>query len=159
MVDRVRYPRAVTAGRAAIYLVGAVLAALLLAGTVGFLGVVVLIGVVSLLVAGSGTAALAAGAVGLVVAGTGLAAVGLGTRRADRWLVRTARGPDPLEVAAERYVAGDIDEPGLEREIERVLTDRAGGRETPGPVVIRTATRPVEPAEPARSAERALLRE
>jgi uncharacterized membrane protein len=153
MVEMVRYPRAVAAGRAAIYLFGVLVGTLLLAGTVSFLGIVVLVGVVSLLVTGSGTAALAAGAVGLIVAGAMLAAVGLGTRRADRWLVDSARVPDPLDVVAERYAAGDIDEATLEREIERLLADPAANDREVRSVRGHTADRPIEPLE------RALLRE
>lgn len=131
----VRYPRAVTALRAVVYLFGASVAAVVLGSTAAFLAAAVVVGVLTALVAGSGTAALVVGTVGLLVAALSLALVVLGTRRADRWLVRTARAPDPLERAADRYVAGEVDEAGLERELERVLdapgdgpgtADRAG---------------------------------
>jgi len=117
----VRYPRVVTALRAGVYLFGAAVAAVLFGATAAFLAAAVVVGALTALVAGSGTPALVIGTVGLLVATLSVTMVALGTRRADRWLVGAARAPDPLERAADRYVAGDIDETGLERELERAL--------------------------------------
>lgn len=137
MTQRVRYPRAVTALRAGVYLFGAAVAAMLFGATAAFLAATVVVGVLTALIAGSGTPVLVVGTAGLLVATLSLSLVALGTRRADRWLLRAARAPDPLERAADSYVAGDIDEAGLERELERVLVTADPAGDPPERILLR----------------------
>ena len=90
--------------------------------TLSFLGFVAVLGTVSILLVGDGaTFFVVASAVGLVASGI-VAFVLLGTaRRVDRYLVRVASVPTPLERIKAQYVDGRIDERGLERGLERIL--------------------------------------
>jgi hypothetical protein len=136
----VRYPRLWAAVRAALYLAGGVATMALLGLTVSFLGLVTVLGTLSLLVTGNANAILVAAVVGigLVIAGLVTTLLLKSVRRADRFLLQVARGPDPLEAVAAKYVADDIDEVELERRVERLLLEAerestaARGRALPG---------------------------
>lgn len=123
MPRRVSHPRALAVARIALHLLAAVAGATLFGVTVSFLGFVALVGPVSTLPVGGANPLVpfVVGTTGLLAIGTAAAALVVATRRADRRLVRTARGPDPVDEAKARYVAGEVDEAGLDRRVERVL--------------------------------------
>jgi hypothetical protein len=136
MDSRVRYPRILAVLRTLVYLGATLGGVLLLVIAVSFLGLVTLLGLASLLLVGdvSELILLLVGGLGLVAFGSvGLLLVSL-TRQVDRFLLRAARIPSPLEQVTARYVRGDIEEIELERGIERALiTDAEVGGTTSRP--------------------------
>lgn len=123
MPRRASHARALAVARIALHLIAAVAAVALFGVTVSFLGFVALVGTVSTLLVGYANPLVpfAVGGTGLLIIGTAAAALAVATRRADRWLVRVARAPDPIDVAKEQYVAGEVDEDGLDERVERAL--------------------------------------
>lgn len=111
------------ASRIALYAVAAGATVALLGVTLSFLGFVALSGMLSLLIAGNVGAVvpLAIGGVGLLILGSVGAFFATTVRRIDRFVQQAAQLPDPLDEARSKYVAGDIDETELERQLERVL--------------------------------------
>ncbi len=111
-----------------MYVAAAVACVVLFGLTLAFLAVMGALGVLSVLAFGDANTLVvtAFGAFGLLVSGAIGFVVVEGARRADRWLVEAARRPEPFEDVTTRYVAGDIDERGLERGLERVF---AGSRD------------------------------
>lgn len=123
MEPRVRYPRALAVLRTLVYLFATAGGVLLLGVTVSFLGLVGLLGLASLLLVGDASelVLLLVGGLGLVAFGSVGLLLASVTRRVDRFLLRAARIPSPLERVTAKYVRGDIDETELERGIERAL--------------------------------------
>jgi hypothetical protein len=94
----------------------------LLGITLSFLGVVAVLGTVLVLLAGDGGAfVVATSGAGLVVSGLAAFVLFGAARKLDRYLVRVASVPSPLERVKAQYVDGRIDERGLERGLEQVL--------------------------------------
>lgn len=121
----VRRPRALAVARAVAYVAAAIAMLVLFVLTLLFLAFLGALGVLSAVVfdATNGLVVTAFGAFGLLVCGVVAYSIVWATRRADEWLVETARGPDPLDEITARYVDGEIDEVGLERDIERVVAE------------------------------------
>ena len=97
------------------------------------LGFVAVVSVLSLALVGdvSGMAVVLVGGAGLVALGTvGFLLVRV-TGRVDRFLVRAARVPSPLERVTASYVRGEMDEAELERRLERVLSTPGYVDDTP----------------------------
>lgn len=137
MSPQVAHPRALAAVRFVLAVVGGVVTAVVLAATLGFLFVVGFFGVlVAVLTAESVLVpALVLSGAGLALAASLLGALLFGLRRVERAVVRADRVPTPVEVVRGRYVAGELDEHGLERELEAVLdgeTPAGVGRHRPG---------------------------
>lgn len=142
MVTEIRRPRTLAVARVVAAAAAAVAMLVLSALTLVFLAVLGLFGLISVTMFGDANALVVTvlGLFGLLVSGVALYAILWVTRRVDRWLVETARRPDPLEVVTTRYLDGETDEAGLERDIERVI---GGGTPTDsGPVPTRR--RPLE---------------
>lgn len=133
MADEFRRPRTLAVARAVVYLTAAVAWLALFALTLGFLAAMGLLGILSVALFDTANTLVvfAFGVFGLLVSGVVAFALLEAVRRADRWLVETARQPDPVEEVTASYVSGHVDEAALEREIERVLAsasdaERAG---------------------------------
>lgn len=149
MDSRVRRPRLLAVLRALLYLSATFAAVVLLSVALSFLGLLTLLGLVSLLLVGgvSELVVLAVSGLGLVAFGSvGLLLVTV-TRRIDRYLVRTARVPSPLERVTASYLAGDIDERELERGIERALLAERGRHRPPSPASDVDPVRSSRPVE------------
>lgn len=123
MDSRVRHPRVLIVARIVLYVSVAIAIAALLGVAVSFLGFLTVLGTLSALAFGDGPAlaVVALGGIGsLLIGGVGFVVV-TGARRLDRFLLRTAHIPDPLEALTTRYVDGEFDEDEFERRVERVL--------------------------------------
>lgn len=143
MEARVRHPRLLAALRTLLYLAAVVTAVALVGVAVSFLGFVALLSVVSLALVGdvSELVVLLVTGLGLVTLGSVGALLVAAVRRIDRFVVRTARVPSPVERVTTSYVCGEIDEDELERRLEGALsaddevddTAPRGRRERPSP--------------------------
>lgn len=154
MHSRVRYPRVLAVLRTLVYLGATLGGVLLLSVAVSFLGVVALLSLASFLLIGdvSELVLLLVGGLGLVTFGSvGLLLVSA-AGRIDRFLLRTARVPSPLERVTARYVRGDIEEIDLERDIEKALAAEAETDGTDSPF-DSPAGSPSVSASPGKSLE------
>lgn len=138
----VRRPRALAVARAMAYVAAAIAMLVLFVLTLLFLAFLGALGVLSAVVfdAANALVVTAFGVFGLLVCGVVAYTILWATRRADEWLVETARAPDPLDDITARYVDGEIDEVGLERDIERVVAE--GDSPTPAPTTGRPHSDP-----------------
>lgn len=125
MDDEVKHPRAMAAIRVGLYLVAAVLA-------VGFAGVAIaslllvfVFGSVALAVTGDVNVLAVAGLAALVLVVSVALFWGLlaGVQRVEDAVREADRKPDPQSVLTDRYVAGELDERELERELEALLAE------------------------------------
>jgi uncharacterized membrane protein len=126
MSPELAHPRAVAAVRTVLLVVGVVATGVVLAFTAGALFLVALLGGAASVLSSDPVVGPVLGLVGVTLLFAGLL-VGLvvtGVRRGRDWVVRRDEVPTPVEVVKHRYVAGELDEPGLERELEAVLDDR-----------------------------------
>lgn len=150
MVREIQRPRTLAVARAVTYVAAGVATLVLVGLTFGFLVLLTLVGVLSVAVfdGANGLGVVVLGVSGLLVSGLVAFALVTATRRVDHWLVETARGPDPLDTVTERYLNDELDEAGLERDIERVLggapSETGAGSTTP-PDVDALAVDPDDP--------------
>lgn len=138
MSPQVAHPRALAAFRLLLVVARLVVTAVVVAATLGFLFVVGFFGaLVAVLTAESVLVpTLVLSGLGLAAAGSALGAVFFALRLVERTVVRADRVPTPVEVVHRRYVDDELDERGLERELEAVLdgeTPAAVGRGHPVP--------------------------
>lgn len=130
MDQQVRHPRLLALCRATVSLCATVALLVLLSITLSFLGFVAVLGTMLVLFVGDGGAfVVATSGAGLVVSGLAAFVLFGAARKLDRYLVRVASVPSPLERVKAQYVDGRIDERGLERGLEQVLAteSRANG--------------------------------
>ncbi|WP_255198486.1 hypothetical protein [Halorarius litoreus] len=125
MATEIGRPRTLSVARAVAFGAAAVAVLVLSVLTLVFLAVLGVFGLLSLTVFGGANALVVTlfGLYGLLVAGIVLYSILWARRRVDQWLVETASRPDPLEDVTARYLDGETDEAGLERDIEQVIGD------------------------------------
>lgn len=123
MSPQVAHPRALAALRLVLTAIGVVVTAVVLAATLGLLFVVGFFGaLVAVLTAESVLVpALVLSGAGLALAASLLGAVFFGLQLVERTVVRADRVPTPVEVVHRRYIDDELDEHGLERELEAAL--------------------------------------
>ena len=123
MSPAVAHPRALALFRLLLVGVGTAVTAVVVAAILSFLLVVGLAGTLLALVVGDAvlTPVVVLLGVAVLVGGSFLAAVGVGLRRLERAVTRADRVPTPVEAVRRRYVAGELDETGLERALETAL--------------------------------------
>lgn len=123
MAGEFQRPRTLAVTRAVVYLATAVACLVLFVLTIVFLATMGILGLLSVALFDDANTlvVVAFGGFGLLVSGVVAFTLLEGVRRVDRWLVETARRPDPVEEVTASYVAGDVDEAALERRLERVL--------------------------------------
>ncbi|MFC7226637.1 hypothetical protein N0B31_04420 [Salinirubellus salinus] len=141
MSPELAHPRAVALVRTLLLVVGVVVTGVVLAVTTWVLMLVTLLGGLASVLSSDPVVGPVLGllAFTLLTAGLVVGVVVTGVRRGRDWVVRRDEVPTPVEVVKHRYVAGELDEPGLERELEAVLDDRRAP--TDQPRVVRVARR------------------
>lgn len=130
MDSRTRHPRLLAVLRTILYLSAAVATTILLGITFSFLALIVVFSTAMLLLVGESSVIVVAGGLGLLASGLVAYTLVGTTRRVDRYLMRIAQAPSPLEQVKRQYVEGRIDEGGLERGLERILTAELHSCET-----------------------------
>jgi uncharacterized membrane protein len=123
MNQRVRYPRPVAALRVLLYAVVLVATLMLVGVSLSMLGFLAVVGTASFVLFGEASTAfiLTAVVLGLLTVTTIELVLFSLARKADRFLMEKMRIRTPLEKITARYVAGDIGDREMERQIERVL--------------------------------------
>lgn len=125
----VRHPRALAGFRILLLGVGAVVSGTVVAATLGYLLLVGLVGTV--LAALTGQAVLGAMvvllAVGLLFSGLVIGGTAFLLRRLERYVTSADLAPTAVERVHRRYVDDEIDEGGLERDLERALSGEEEG--------------------------------
>jgi hypothetical protein len=123
MTPQVAHPRAVAVVQTLLFVVGALVAGVVVAATVGVLVLVGVLGSVAALLTSEPVLWPVLGLVGLtlLVASAVLGILAVSVRRARRWVREWDAAPTPVETAKRRYVHGHLDERGLERALEGAL--------------------------------------
>lgn len=123
MNQHVRFPRFVGFIRVMVYSAALLATVMLIGLSLSLLGFMTVFGAASLLLFGEASASilLAVVVLGLLSFLSVELVLVTAARRFDQFVLQTARIPTPIEKITAKYVAGDIDERELERQLERVL--------------------------------------
>ncbi|WP_410767416.1 hypothetical protein [Haloferax sp. DFSO60] len=150
MNQRVRYPRSVAVLRVLLYATVMVATLALVGLSLSILGFLAVVGTASFVIFGEMSAGfvLTAVVLGLITVTAIEVVLVTVARKADQFLLEKMRIRTPLEKITAKYVAGDIGETELERQIERVLVrERAvSTKQTRSTTTLRSKSerRPIE---------------